>query len=208
MKTLILVFLIEAFTVFFATYTFAHEEHHKPHKTDTLKQSAPMTADSMGTSSETVLYAEQTGFSTLHPLVVHFPIVLLIVAALLQIIGLFYSKANWDYITLFLLASGVLAAYLAGSSFHPHTEGLPSHAAEILERHELFALLTLYASVAALILKVTGMFIVKSRKRMIEIITAFILLFSAVSVSLAGHWGAYLTHVEGVGPQGKFIETE
>lgn len=208
MKTLILVFLIEAFTGVFATYTYAHEEHHKPHKTDTLKQSPPVMADSPGTSSETASYDEQSGFSTLHPLVVHFPIVLLIVAALLQIIGLFYSKTNWDYITLFLLASGVFTAYLAGSFFHPHTEGLPSHAAEILERHEFFASLTLFASVAALILKVTGMFIVKSKKRLIEIITAFMLLFSAVSVSLAGHLGAYLTHVEGVGPQGKFIEPE
>lgn len=208
MKTLILVFLIEAFTGVFATYAFAHEEHHKPHKTDTLKQSPLVTADSLGTSSETVLFAEQTGFSTLHPLVVHFPIVLLIVAALLQIMGLFYSKANWDYITLVLLAGGVAGAYLSGSFFHPHTEGLSSHAAEVLERHELFASLTLYFSAAALLLKITGMFIVRSRKRLIEIITAFILLFSAVSVSLAGHWGAYLTHVEGVGPQGKFIETE
>lgn len=208
MKTLILVFLIAVFTGGFATYTYAHEEHHKPHKTDTLKQSAPVTADSLGASSETVSYPEQTGYSTLHPLVVHFPIVLLIVAALLQIIGSFYSKANWDYITLVLLAGGVAGAYLSGSFFHPHTEGLPSHVAEILERHELFASLTLYASVVALILKITGMFILKSRKRMVEIITAFILLFSAVSVSLAGHWGAYLTHVEGVGPQGKFIETE
>lgn len=208
MKTFILVFLIGAFAGVFATNTYAHEERHKPHKTDTLKQSPPVMADSLATSDETDLDAEPTGFSTLHPLVVHFPIVLLIVAALLQIIGLFYSKANWDYITLVLLASGVAGAYLSSSFFHPHTEGLPSHAAKILERHELFASLALFASAAALILKITGMFIVKSRKRMIEIITAFILLFSAVSVSLTGHLGAYLTHVEGVGPQGKYIETE
>jgi hypothetical protein len=129
-------------------------------------------------------------------------------AALLQIAGLFYSKGNWNYITLFLLASGVLGAYLSGSYFHPHTEGLSSSAAEVLERHELFAAITLFSSIAALLLKVAGMFLFKSRKRMFEIITAIILLFSAISVSVAGHWGAYLTHVEGVGPQGKFFEIE
>jgi len=52
------------------------------------------------------------------------------------------------------------------------------------------------------------MYIFKSRKRVFEIVVALVLIFSAVSVSIAGHWGAYLTHVEGVGPQGKFIEIE
>lgn len=184
----------------------AHEEHHHEKK-DTEQKKVEM-SDTSKTVINTAVTPMSTGFSTLHPLVVHFPIVLLIIAALLQIAGLFYSKNNWDYITLFLLAGGALGAYFSGSYFHPHTEGLSSSAAEILERHELFASLTLYSSIAALIFKIAGMFLVKSRKRMFEIITAIILLFSAISVSVAGHWGAYLTHVEGVGPQGKFIEIE
>lgn len=150
----------------------------------------------------------QSFFSTLHPLIVHFPIVLLIIAALLQIVGLFYLKSNWDYITLFILAGGVVGAYIAGNYFHPHTVGLTSSASKILAHHELFASLTLYSSIAALILKIAAMFIFRGKKRLFEIIVAFTLLFSAVSVSIAGHWGAYLTHIEGVGPQGKFIEIE
>lgn len=205
MKTIVSIFIISSLFGFSGNL-IAHEAHHHDDR-DTLQKSAVM-ADSVNTAVNTVVIPTPTGFSTLHPLVVHFPIVLLIVSALLQIAGLFYSKGNWDYITLFLLAGGALGAYLSGSYFHPHTDGLSSSAAEVLERHELFASLTLYSSIVALLLKIAGMYIFKSKKRMFEIATALALLFSAVSVSVAGHWGAYLTHVEGVGPQGKFIETE
>jgi uncharacterized membrane protein len=184
----------------------AHEGHH--HEKKDSVQSNVEIADSLKTVTNTNVTPVPTTFSTLHPLVVHFPIVLLIIAAFLQLIGLFYTKNNWDYITLFLLAGGALGAYLSGSYFHPHTEGLTHEAHEILERHELFASLTLISSIAALLLKVVAMFVFKSRKRVFEIITALVLLFSAVSVSVAGHWGAYLTHVEGVGPQGKYIDND
>ena len=201
-KLLALVFLFAGI----ALNTYAHEGHHHDEKNDTLQKSE--LTDSAKVNTETAHNSNTTGFSTFHPLVVHFPIVLLIIAALLQIIGLFNSKNNWDYITLFLIFGGALGAYMSGSFFHPHTEGLSHQAHEILERHELFASLTFFSSIAALLFKIAAMFVFKSKKRIFEIITALVLLFSAVSVSIAGHWGAYLTHVEGVGPQGKFIEIE
>ena len=205
MKTIVSIFLI-SLLIGFSGSLFAHEGHHHDDD-DTIQKSAVM-SDSAMNMNHAANTPVPTTFSTLHPLVVHFPIVLLIIAALLQLIGLFYTQNNWDYITLFLLAGGALGAYLSGSYFHPHTEGLTHEAHEILERHELFASLTLFSAIAALLLKVAAMFIFKTRKRVFEIITALVLLFSAVSVSVAGHWGAYLTHVEGVGPQGKFIEIE
>ena len=202
-KLLALIFLLAGI----ALNTYAHEGHHHDDDNDTITktQQTDSLHTTMSANSEA---AKPTGFVTLHPLVVHFPIVLLIIAALLQIIGVFNTKNNWDYITLFLILGGALGAYLSGSFFHPHTEGLSHEAHEILERHELFASLTFFSSSAALLFKIAAMFVFKSKKRIFEIITALVLLFSAVSVSVAGHWGAYLTHVEGVGPQGKFIEIE
>jgi uncharacterized membrane protein len=205
MKTIFSIFLV-SLLIGFSGNILAHEGHHADDN-DTLQKSTVM-ADSLKNIPNEANTQTPTGFATLHPLVVHFPIVLLIIAALLQLIGLFYSKNNWDYITLFLLAAGALGAYLSGSFFHPHTEGLTHEAHKILERHELFASLTLISSVVALLLKVVAMYVFKSKKRLFEILTALMLLFSAVSVSFAGHWGAYLTHIEGVGPQGKFIEIE
>lgn len=184
----------------------AHEGHHDE-KNDTV-QKAVVVGDTSKVIISTTVAPKPTGFSTLHPLVVHFPIVLLIVAALLQLIGIFYRKNNWDLVVLFLLIGGVLGAYLASNNFHAHTEGLPTEAARILELHEFYASLTLFSSIGAILLKIAGMFIFKSKKRVFEIVTALVLLFSATSVSIAGHWGAYLTHVEGVGSQGKYIEKE
>jgi len=207
MKTILSFILSIIFIASFSVVVNAHDEKHHSTKKDTI-QKTELVETLSNVSSSAVQTTSPTEFSTLHPLVVHFPIVLLIIAALLQIVGVFYSKSNWDYITLFLLAGGVAGAYISSSYFHPHTEGLTSSASAILERHELFASLTLYSSLAALLLKIAGILIFKSRKRLFEVVTTLILLFSAVSVSIAGHWGAYLTHIEGVGPQGKFIEIE
>lgn len=190
--------------------TFAHEEHHSKHTNDKNE-----VVEIINTASSTNVNTP-TSFSTFHPLIVHFPIVLILIAALLQIGSLVYSRANWDYITLFLLTGGVLGAYLSSSFFHPHAEGLTAHAQLILERHELFAELALYSSGLALFLKLIDMLvfniannvIYKSKKIILKIVITLILVSSAVSVSIAGHWGANLTHVEGVGPQGKFIEIE
>jgi Predicted membrane protein len=187
---------------------FAHDESH--HKKSGPEQDVKsiVIKDTSDVPHGNEVMAKPTEFVTLHPLIVHFPIVLLLVAAFLQILGLFYSKNNFDFITLIMLSGGVLGAYLASSFFHAHAVGLTSDAAEILKRHELFASMTLLSSLAALFTKLTGMLVLKKKKLIIEILTTFILIFSAVSVSITGHWGAYLTHIEGVGPQGKYLEKE
>lgn len=203
--------IIKLLSVLFLVFTIslnvsAHEGRH--HEKKDILQKTVESLDTAKAAISTAIVPPRTGFSTLHPLVVHFPIVLLLVAALLQLIGLFYTKNNWDLVVLFMLIGGVLGAYLASNNFHAHTDGLPAEAAKILELHEFYASLTLFSAIAALWLKIVAMFTFQSKKRVFEIVTALVLLFSAVSVSVAGHWGAYLTHVEGVGPQGKFIEKE
>lgn len=54
--------------------------------------------------------ADLEDFPTLHPLVVHFPIVLLLLAALSQIAGLFVFNNELSWVTLFLIASGFIGA--------------------------------------------------------------------------------------------------
>lgn len=183
----------------------AHEGHHHAVKKDTA-QKAVVANDTSKAVATLAQNTKPTGFPTLHPLVVHFPIVLLILAFIFQVIGLFNRKSHWDYVTLALLFAGVLGAYLAGSFFHPHTEELSADVDTILDRHELFASLTLWSGITGLLLKAFTLFFIKKRKLVFEIVTAIILLFSAASVAVAGHWGAYLTHVEGVGPQGKYLD--
>ncbi|MGC8802177.1 MAG: DUF2231 domain-containing protein [Bacteroidales bacterium] len=155
-------------------------------------------------SGDATIVSSKT-FPTLHPLVVHFPIVLLILACILQLLRLVLSRKHWDELILYVLAGGIVTAYLAGEIFHPHTEGLSPQTAIILERHELFASIAMFSALVALLSKITGMYFYQVRQMILEIITAVILFVAATSVSVSGHWGAYLTHIEGVGPQGKYL---
>ncbi len=146
-------------------------------------------------------------FDNLHPLVVHFPIVLLLFAALLQGIQLFVLKRNLDWVIFLLIGSGFIGAYVAGTYVHPHTHGLTEVAQSILDNHDKYADWTVWSSALAAVLKGISLFWVKL-KRGFEIAVFLIMAFSAFSVSQAGHYGAQLVYIQGVGPQGQFLETE
>ncbi len=151
--------------------------------------------------------ADFEDFPTLHPLVVHFPIVLLLLAAFSQAAGLFVFKNELSWVTLFLIAGGYVGAYVAGSYVHPHTGDIGEYAEKVLTEHETFASYTTWFSGIALLMKVASHFLLK-RKLWAEVVVAVVLIAAAYSVSTAGHYGAQLIHIEGIGAQGKFLETE
>jgi len=146
-------------------------------------------------------------FDNLHPLVVHFPIVLLLFAALLQCIQLFVLKRNLDWVILFLIGAGFIGAYVAGTYVHPHTHGLSDVAQKVLDNHDRYADWTVWSSALAAVLKLVSLFWIKL-KRGFEIAVFLVMAFSAFSVAQAGHYGAQLVYIQGVGPQGQFLETE
>lgn len=145
-------------------------------------------------------------FPNLHPLVVHFPIVLLLLAALLQIIQLFVMNKNMDWVIFLTVGCGFIGAYIAGEFAHPHAHELSAMAKEVMHHHDKFAEWTIYSSALAAVLKLISVFFVK-QKRGFEIVVALVLLFSAYSVAEAGHYGAQLVYIEGVGPQGEHLES-
>ncbi len=154
-----------------------------------------------------IVDAAMSDFSNLHPLVVHFPIVLLLLAIIAQIVSFFLWKKQFNWTTLFLLAGGFLGAYVASTFVHPHTTGLSEAATLVLEKHDLYADYTIWLSGIGLLLKAVSMFLFKE-KIWLEIIIALFLVGGAYSVSQAGHYGATLAHIHGVGVQGKFIESQ
>jgi hypothetical protein len=170
--------------------------------------------------------AELSDFPSLHPLIVHFAIVLIIIAAALQMLNLIILKKEIAWIIAGMLLTGFLAAWFASKNFHPHTHGISNHAKLVLEQHDKFADWTIYTVIVGLVLQILYIIFMRYRKMMdaipvqgsgsfsskadrgFAVIVAIVLLSSAYCVSRAGHYGAQLVHIEGIGPQGKFLEME
>ena len=154
-----------------------------------------------------IVDAKMNDFPNLHPLVVHFPIVLLLLSFFTQIVSFFLWKKQLNWATLLLLVGGFAGAYIASTFVHPHTTELTEAATLVLEKHDLFADYTMWLSGIGLFFKGFSLLIFKD-KVWFEIIIALLLIGAAFSVSQAGHYGATLAHIHGVGVQGKFIESQ
>ena len=163
--------------------------------------------NSIFTAQSDSVKADFDDFPNLHPLVVHFPIVLLILGVLFQFIQLFVMNRTMDWVILMTVGAGFVGAYIAGTFVHPHTEGLTEAAKQVLEEHDKYALWTLWSSAAAALLKIGSLFLFRSKK-WFEIIVCIVLAFSGYAVGIAAHYGAQLVYIEGVGPQGKFMGHE
>ena len=151
--------------------------------------------------------ADLADFPTIHPLIVHFAIVLLIVGAILAVVNIYFIKKELAWTAFALVLVGFIAAYLAGRNFHPHTHGLTEHAKLVLEQHDFWADWTINLGFIGLLLQGINLFIFQS-KRWAMAIVAVVLLSAAYAVAQAGHYGAQLVHIEGVGPEGNFLELE
>lgn len=142
-------------------------------------------------------------FPTLHPLIVHFPIALLIAASLLQFFSLRKKQKELHVIIVFLTVCGTAGGFLASYNFHPHTVALSPVASDLLKKHELYATITIWLAGGAALLKI---FTLYRKKKSMEIITTLLLLASAVTISITGHHGAELVHKFGIGPKGNYLE--
>lgn len=175
---------------------------------------------------ESKVTAELSDFPSVHPLIVHFAIVLIIVAAALQLLNVVMLKNDLAWLIAAILLIGFLAAWFASKDLHPHTHGLSAHAELVLEQHDKFADWTINTAAVGLLLQLSYLVLLRDARRkgwtngraghiftgLIRrggaILVTLVLLASSYCVARAGHYGAQLVHIEGVGPQGKFLEME
>ncbi|CCH03588.1 membrane protein (plasmid) [Fibrella aestuarina BUZ 2] len=142
-------------------------------------------------------------YPTYHPMVVHIPIVLLLMAALMQLVSVFRTSVSINWLTFGVALVGTAGAYVASTYVHPHTDGLSDAAQAALETHEIYADYTMWLGLAGTLLK--GLTLWQPRK-WLEAVTLATLLGAAVAVGLAGHQGGALTYLYGIGPRGAYLE--
>ncbi|PRY13794.1 hypothetical protein CLV24_105164 [Pontibacter ummariensis] len=152
-------------------------------------------------------HARPEDFPNKHPLVVHFPIVLLLIAAAVQLCNVLFLRRELDWMTTVATLIGFSTAYYVTNIDHPHAVGLTAHARLVLDQHDRFAVWTVYLSGVGLGAQLLNQFLFKGRRWSVAVV-ALVLAGAAYSVAMAGHYGAQLVHIEGVGPQGKYLETD
>lgn len=93
--------------------------------------------------------------SHLHPMLVHFPIALLLVGFLTDLLSAFYKKETalprFSFYLLALGTASLVVAWLSGALFTPSLTG---DAAELRETHEHFGLAALFFAIVALVLRI------------------------------------------------------
>ena len=135
-------------------------------------------------------------FSTthLHPMLVHFPIALVVFGFLADIAAIYFkkevclSKAGY-----FLLIFGTLSAVVAWLTGNFFTAEMSGAAGEVKETHELFALITLGALLVTSVLRI----VIQSKKienAGIRWVALAIYAVAAISVSITGFFGGSLVY--------------
>ncbi|MBO0939191.1 hypothetical protein J2I47_21730 [Fibrella sp. HMF5335] len=198
--------------------SFGHGGHKKKKApTDSVRHDSvmisaqPMTyasaADHSMTRDESQVMAPMTApvadYPTYHPMVVHAPIILLLLAALLQLVALINPSSPLNWLTLLIALGGTVGAYIAGTLVHPHTDGLSDAAQVALETHETYADYTLWLGLAGTLLKGATLW---RPLKWLEGVTAIVLVGAGIAVGLAGHQGGALTYLYGIGPRGAYLE--
>lgn len=131
----------------------------------------------------------------LHPIIVHFPIVLIIVGFFAEVVSLFFKKEKCLSKTgFYLMVLGSVAAIAAWGSGHLFTEApTQGEILKIFIRHKTGALVTMILIIAGTIFR-TWLIIKKKEENRLKWI-AFIFYFLAfAAVSYTGYFGGIIVY--------------
>jgi uncharacterized membrane protein len=143
-------------------------------------------------------------FPNLHPLIVHFPISLLVLGVLAQLAVLFSPEnIQLKWLTFILLLGGCIGSLIAIQTAVHISGDADEKAIPIFETHELFGKLTFWFSLLATIFRFIT--IKWFSKKWLEIIVTALIFTTAIFVTITGHHGAKLVYIYGVGPQNNGI---
>lgn len=137
----------------------------------------------------------------LHAMLVHFPIALLIVGFLSQLIALFFRKPFFNSAAFYLLllgTAGTITSYLAGNSAG---EGMEEGAlGKAIELHEQAATLALWLTVFTAVVYLVFYFF-KYRKTWAKILGIILFAGAIAAIVRTGYLGGQLVYQHGAGVQ-------
>ena len=132
--------------------------------------------------------------SHLHPMLVHFPIALVMFGFLAELAFLFFKKevalSKMGYYLLIIGTLAALAAWLTGNFL---TSGMEGAAGKLKETHALFATITLILLLVTSILQTTFL-VLKNKTTILKTISFILYGGAAISVSITGFLGGTLVY--------------
>jgi uncharacterized membrane protein len=140
----------------------------------------------------------------LHPAVVHFPIALLLLGALLAVAAVFFRRWHlplFAAIVLSLGAIGAVAAAITGEDEEERVEHAIPSAEPVLEEHAEWGEGARNAGIVAALLAVAAVVMVRKRLggRILSVSAAVAALVAGYYVAQAGHFGGELVYRHGAG---------
>ncbi len=130
--------------------------------------------------------------SHLHPMVVHFPIAIIMVGFLADIASLLFRKEKClSTMGFYLEVLGMLAAIVAFGSGYFFTSPMDGEAGALRDRHELFATFTLVTIIIATFFRILLVYL-KKENTQLKYVAMGIFFLSFIFVSITGYLGGIL----------------
>jgi uncharacterized membrane protein len=130
----------------------------------------------------------------LHPMIVHFPVALIVVGFLLELLYLLFKKefclTKAGFYLMILGTLGAIAAFLTGEFF---TTELTGNAGQVQETHELFAIITMITMIIATLIRVY-LFTKNKETTSLKWIVFSLYAVGAMMVGITGFFGGSLVY--------------
>ncbi len=142
--------------------------------------------------------------SPLHPALVHFPIVLILVGAVVAVTSVFVRRRFLAVLSASLLAAAALGAAAAawtGGEEEEMAGELPPQAERTLDEHEDWGMATRNAALVATVLAIVAAAVPRlvGFSRGLSSLAAAAALWASFCVAQAGHYGGQVVYRHGVG---------